>query len=135
MRVLESLRRWLRLAERSSADELPLDVIFQRRFSTREQRQFERVWRRLAEILRVSPASLSEDASLKELAQSASVFPYTVLDELADFVTEVTTGVPDHDLETVGQLVDWLLSNSAGDAKGALRDSADGGATDDKIAH
>lgn len=110
MGLKATLAGWLRLEPVGPIDDRLLDAIHQRRFPGADRERFGRLWCEVARLMRVSPSTLSEDDNLRELASSVSKFPYTVLDELADFAYEESTNVPDLEVRTIGELLDWLLA-------------------------
>lgn len=103
--------QWLGTAEVEQVENFVLDSVYDRRFRDTDRAHFNRLWREIARIVRVSPVQLSENDELEALASAASRFPYTVMEQLSDLASEESVGVPDRTLSTVGDLMDWLLAN------------------------
>jgi hypothetical protein len=114
-RLRRYLERWLKGYVLSEVDPAALDAIYQRRFAGRDRQRFIEVWCEIARISRREPHELHEDDVLGSLGVGKAWFPQVVPDEIVEYASWETRGLPKGDIKTVGEIVDWILDESSGE--------------------
>jgi hypothetical protein len=112
-RLRQYLARLLKGYVLSEVDPAALEAIYQRRFAGRDRQRFIEVWCEIARISRREPHELHEDDVLRSLGVGKAWFPEVVRDEIVEYASWETRGVPETNIETVGELVDWILDESS----------------------
>lgn len=101
--------RWVAGPPPPPGDTAQLAAIYQRRFRGRDRDEFNRIWCEVARISHTDPLELHEDDALKRLGVGKVRFPDLVLEELCDYASSQVRDIPEGQIATLGEYVDWLL--------------------------
>jgi len=110
-RLLRQIMLWVMGTPPPTTDPAHLEPIYQRRFRGHDRERFIQIWREVARISHTDPSELHEDDELKELGVGKVRFPDLVLEELCEYASSYVGDIPEGQITTLGEYVDWLLGD------------------------